>query len=579
MKAPYLEAFQGELTFNCEECKNAISQTSHSNLRGKCWECFLLNSQGDVDDIPVFPCKNLTAAHIACPNSRNGHKSGVYCDSCRDKISPGRGRLCRNAASPDVACPNGGQAGKHGFCKACTAQAALPLCLNYTNARVRCGNSLADSAGKNDLFCEGCKAFVIVATTDKRKCKNAAASDQPCSNEAAYWLTHEYHGLCTSCFQDHKASRASEADDPSLCRSCSLCPWELPQSKYCRECVLKGSSSLNLVIDAREKDLVLEMETEAASKKMPKLQKVCETGDPFSLYLPRKHSSLPAYSAEAHYLPWNHCPLCHLEVPVAERQSWDNALEAHTQSKHKLTLAQVRRLVLEDALAHGPREIPAQVMRTCLHRFRSQLTDAAFVRKPCACCSYGHLSKDLQTVRFPAIPSHKTDTLPALPDWLVDWNDDWNDAEWKKHGAAWLRAIDKCFSTETYLKVHFRKKARQEYAKERASILRKKSSPTAAEAADALLARVEVYFKNMKDDLDADAVLGPAGAEHPWVLLQAAASTVNEGTEAQAVDANLCQKCIKSLSKLPEPDKGYTHLMPRGARADGWWGGPMPVQI
>ena len=83
----------------------------------------------------------------------------------------------------------------------------------------------------------------------------------------------------------------------------------------------------------------------------------------------------------------------------------------------------------------------------------------------------------------------------------------------------------------------------------------------------------------MKDDLDADAVLGPAGAEHPWVLLQAAASTVNEGTEAQAVDANLCQKCIKSLSKLPEPNKGYTHHMPRGARADGWWGGPMPVQI
>ena len=122
-------------------------------------------------------------------------------------------------------------------------------------------------------------------------------------------------------------------------------------------------------------------------------------------------------------------------------------------------------------------------------------------------------------------------------------------------------------------------KERTAYAKERASILRNKSSPTAAEAAAALLARVEVYFKNMKEDLDADAVLGPAGAEHPWVFLQAAASTVNEGTEAQAVDANLCQKCIKSLSKLPDPDEGYTHHMPRGARADGWWGGPMPVQI
>ena len=80
-------------------------------------------------------------------------------------------------------------------------------------------------------------------------------------------------------------------------------------------------------------------------------------------------------------------------------------------------------------------------------------------------------------MRFPAIPSVKTDTLPALPDWLVNWDD----ALWKKHGAAWLRAIDKCFSTQTYLNKHFRKKERTAYAKERASIVRKKSSPAAAE--------------------------------------------------------------------------------------------------
>jgi len=86
----------------------------------------------------------------------------------------------------------------------------------------------------------------------------------------------------------------------------------------------------------------------------------------------------------------------------------------------------------------------------------------------------------------------------------------------------------------------------------------------------------------MKDDLDADAVSAPAGAKHPWVLLQAGATPVDEGTDAQALDANLCQKCIKHLSKFPDfPDaeKGHKQHMPPGARADGWWGGPMPPEI
>ena len=110
--------------------------------------------------------------------------------------------------------------------------------------------------------------------------------------------------------------------------------------------------------------------------------------------------------------------------------------------------------------------------------------------------------------------------------------------------------------------MHFRRREREAYAKERARLLRAHASPKAPEAAAALLARVQTYFKNMKDDLDADAVSSPAGAKHPWVLLQAGATPVDEGTDAQALDANLCQQCIKHLSKLPDVEKGYKRHMP-----------------
>ena len=54
---------------------------------------------------------------------------------------------------------------------------------------------------------------------------------------------------------------------------------------------------------------------------------------------------------------------------------------------------------------------------------------------------------------------------------------------------------------------------------------------------------------------------------------------VDIGTDAQSLDTNLRQKCIKHLSALPDADKGYKQHMPPGARADGWWGGPMPPEI
>ena len=132
------------------------------------------------------------------------------------------------------------------------------------------------------------------------------------------------------------------------------------------------------------------------------LQKVPLTGDPFHLYLPRQHGKLPSYPEEAVFLPWNHCLVCHTEVPVSDSHSWDAALEEQTQSVHKLSLAEVRRMVIETELWRGPKAIGAQVMRTALHRFRSELTDAALSLNPCGCCTHGFVTKDLQTVRFPA---------------------------------------------------------------------------------------------------------------------------------------------------------------------------------
>ena len=133
--------------FQCQDCMLAISHTSDKNLKSKCWKCFLKQAEDESVPVPALLCKNLTAAHIACPNPRNSSTGGVYCDSCRDKIKPTGARLCRNAASPyltldfmgsHVGCPYGGQTGEHGFCVSCSGQQALPLCLNYANARVLC---------------------------------------------------------------------------------------------------------------------------------------------------------------------------------------------------------------------------------------------------------------------------------------------------------------------------------------------------------------------------------------------------------------------------------------------------------
>ena len=79
------DAYEGHcwkcFAFACKGCAGAISKTSFENLGGMCWKCYL--KQADLQC--VMPCKNLCAAHVACPNPRPAISGSSYCDQCREK--------------------------------------------------------------------------------------------------------------------------------------------------------------------------------------------------------------------------------------------------------------------------------------------------------------------------------------------------------------------------------------------------------------------------------------------------------------------------------------------------------------
>jgi len=166
-------------------------------------------------------------------------------------------------------------------------------------------------------------------------------------------------------------------------------------------------------IDLREKQIVLDMETSQALQSQPSQQKVPLEGDPFCLYLPRKHANIASYADKADFLPWHHCPLCHEILEMNDSDSFESVLAQHVQEKHALSLDEVRRACLETAMWRGPQAIPAQVLRTALHRFREALSDAAISSHPCACCVHGFSAQELRCVRFPAFPSPAQ--LPVRP--------------------------------------------------------------------------------------------------------------------------------------------------------------------
>ena len=156
-------------TFVCSACPAHISKTSFKELGGKCWKCYL--AQENL--FHALPCKNLTAAHVACTRTRTAGKGSLYCEQCSKTMTQSetveskvKGRLCRNRASACSPCSNNHTAQHHnyGFCKACAGEAAGPLCLNYTNPRVRCGNRSLALSRNSSSFCDSCSKFILDPT-------------------------------------------------------------------------------------------------------------------------------------------------------------------------------------------------------------------------------------------------------------------------------------------------------------------------------------------------------------------------------------------------------------------------------
>ena len=491
-----------------------------------------------------------------------------------DSNTKTRGKLCRNHASSCAPCGNKSktQHGNHGFCNACAGYSATLLCLNYTNPRVRCGNGVEQS-GRNAAFCNTCSNRVVPsADLNTRLCKNAAAIDAPCTKPVAVHLQGPLHGACLECA---KVISAIAVKDSLACRT-PLChnTFVLKHSRYCRECVLDPARNSELVLDIRDKTEVLAIESSATQQSLPKLQTIPLDGDPFFLYLPRKHMELPSYESQPHYRAWNHCRLCFETVPILQDEVWDTALERHARERHDLSLHDLRRVVLETTMHDFPTPITSQIQRTVLDRFRSVLCEENFTFFPCACCVRGFAASDLTDVVF---PPEGTVTLPA---WLLRYG--WDQENWDALGKRWLEDISTCFSVETYLRVHFRSNDRRAFASDRVSAARKRGSSDELGCAEAFQARVVNYIDYLRQDLNEDSIQAPTGFSTRWLLHKSSSKCKASAAQQFQVTARFCRDCAKACAKLPEPDltdSSYRRLMPDGARADGFWGGPMPSEI
>ena len=129
--------------------------------------------------------------------------------------------------------------------------------------------------------------------------------------------------------------------------------------------------------------------------------------------------------------------------------------------------------------------------------------------------------------------------------------------------------------------MHFKGPERLQFARQRAR--RDHETPGQRQLAEAFERRVQSYVENLREDLQADAVVAPGGSSGPWLLYKASASSVLDATGSPEVHARFCHSCAASTARKPKQDprddKSYQHLMPSGARAVGFWGGPMPEEI
>ena len=67
--------------------------------------------------------------------------------------------------------------------------------------------------------------------------------------------------------------------------------------------------------------------------------------------------------------------MCLKEVSLEANESWESALDKHARAEHSMTCADMRRAILETVMYEGRQAIPAQVFRTVLHHFRTELSE------------------------------------------------------------------------------------------------------------------------------------------------------------------------------------------------------------
>ena len=133
----------------------------------------------------------------------------------------------------------------------------------------------------------------------------------------------------------------------------------------------------------------------------------------------------------------------------AESLGVSRKLACHIRTAHGMDVATYRREVLRRSLAEWPVDIPAQVLRTRLHAYKTALNDASFAVAHCALCARQKRVCKLTDVEFPP-PDH-----PVPPAWLgVTAN------EWLVMRADWYKKVDELLDIEAYLNQHIKAQKR-----------------------------------------------------------------------------------------------------------------------
>ena len=207
---------------------------------------------------------------------------------------------------------------------------------------------------------------------------------------------------------------------------------------------------------------------------------------------------LPAYSAQPGYLSPNRCRLCLQEVEPA-------AFDLHLRQEHQMSHGEYRHHVLSRILAEWPQPITSQILRTRLAAYKEEFCDANFRVQPCAVCAREKRPCKLLVITFPPADSAQP------PAWLP-----WAAQHWQSSRAAWFRKVDELLNIDRYLQNTFLADERIEVARREVMAFSGDapggSEFLTVEAAQAWLERLQVWRKNLHDDLQADSIPAPSHA-------------------------------------------------------------------